>query len=524
MKNIYLICSLLFFVSGMTACYDDDSTLGTKAVPEIEIGELRDTAIVSYSGNTLKVIPNVVTDYPEETLSYAWYYYSGADNSNMEEGLKDGYRTRKISESRDLSYEVNLPSGTYTFILEVTSGVNNYVRMESMKVSVTTPFSGCFYVLKETADGNTDLDLLDAGRMNENILTEMTGAPMKGKPVNMNYIFNQSYLDNESLDYETTKAMYLFSEEDTRVFETENFSEIFNRNNLFYDGLQSGERPLTVFNALVMVLLTDKGFYFSQPGDLTPCSGRYGMPIGVGGSKHVQGMGMIMGMMSYVFWSEAEHHLYFTDFNGQGSTLLEYDLPEGVSESNLDCIASGMNMVGDNERVWFLTEDATTHNRYLIILEGGASEVTEVRRLDASLNLAQADIIAGNALSSTVIYAVKDNALWAYNLVTANEFEIPLPGIASGETISYVSNQYMNADQVNDQSSNFDDLTVATYNNGKYKLYIYNELSGGAPQKAVTPYEGTGRIQSVRFASPVSYGSFNFIMPFHSQPIVPLTD
>ena len=82
----------------------------------------------------------------------------------------------------------------------------------------------------------------------------------------------------------------------------------------------------------------------------------------------------------------------------------------------------------------------------------------------------------------------------------------------------------MNADSFSDDSYNFDDLVVGTYDNGKYKLYIYDELSGGAPQKAVTPYEGTGRVQSVRFAAPISYGSFNLIMPFHSQPIVPFTD
>lgn len=524
MKNRYLVGSLLFFLLSMTACYEDDSTWGTETIPDIEIGKFRDTSIVSYNGNKLEVIPDVTTTYPDETLSYAWYYYSGADNSSLEEGLKDGYRTRRICETKDLSYEVNLPSGTYTFILEVKTSMNSYVRTESMKVSVTTPFSGCFYVLKETADGNTELDLLNAGEMTVNVLTEMTGAPMKGKPVNMNYIFNQSYLDDESLDYKATKAMYLFSEEDTRVFETENFREVLNRNTLFYEGVQSDEHPRTVLNALVMVLLTDKGFYTSQPADFSSCSGKYGMPIGVGGSKHVQGMGMIMGMMSFVFWSEAEHHLYFTDFNGQGSTLLEYELPENVAEANLSCVGSGQNVVGDNERVWFLTEDAATGKRYLLILEGGASAVTEVRSLDASLNIAQADIIAGNGLSSTVIYAVNDNVLWAYDLVTAKEFEIPLPGVSSGETISYVSNQYMNADSFSDDSYNFDDLVVGTYDNGKYKLYIYDELSGGAPQRAVIPYEGTGRVQSVRFATPISYGSFNLIMPFHSQPIMPFTD
>ena len=74
MKNRYLFICLLTIL-GLIGCFEDDSTLGTKSVPDITIAELADTAIVSYSGNILNVNPEVETLYPESELSYAWYYY-----------------------------------------------------------------------------------------------------------------------------------------------------------------------------------------------------------------------------------------------------------------------------------------------------------------------------------------------------------------------------------------------------------------------------------------------------------------
>ena len=61
MKNLLANILLLFFAASLTSCFDDDSTLGTIDVPDIEIGELRDTIIVSYVGNILHVSPEVTT-------------------------------------------------------------------------------------------------------------------------------------------------------------------------------------------------------------------------------------------------------------------------------------------------------------------------------------------------------------------------------------------------------------------------------------------------------------------------------
>lgn len=523
MKQLYGLCVWTVFLFAMTACYEDDSTLGTKTVADIEIGELRDTSVVAYAGQKLEISPDVKTAYPPEALSYAWYYYMNNNNIDSEtEG--EGYRENRISETKDLSYEVNLPSGTYTFVFEVTSAENNYVRTQKMKVLVSTEFVGRFYVLKETADGRSELDLIKGTKVNPDVITKVSGAPLEGAPVNLSYIFNQGYRDEETQQAKGARAMYVFTDKDCRVYNTEDMAEILNTRTLFYGGIGEGEVPCVAFNALVMMMLTNKGFYYTQPYDPgigAEGAGSYGLATGPGGSRFMVAMGF--GMTGYVYWSEAEHHLHMTDFNGGAPTALTYDMPAGVKEADLSCIAAGQNYVGGVETNWFLTKQSVTGDRYLYLLDR-AQQVTEIRRLDASLHIAQADVVAAKGLKASVIYAIHDNTLWYYDWIHNTEDKVPLPGIDSGETLAYVSNQFLQVENTwaTDFSSDFDNLIVGTQQGDSYKLYFYDDVVGAMPQKAVEPAVGTGKVKSVRFAAPVSLDCFTLALP--SGPVFPLCD
>lgn len=109
----YIILSVLFTLFGLVSCYDDDSSLGTKNIGDITIGTLEDASIISYSGNKLIREPEIETTYPDDQLTYAWYIYK--------EDQDKGFRTNKIDSVKNLSYEVNLPAGSYTIIFEATA-------------------------------------------------------------------------------------------------------------------------------------------------------------------------------------------------------------------------------------------------------------------------------------------------------------------------------------------------------------------------------------------------------------------
>ena len=78
----------------------------------------------------------------------------------------------------------------------VISGVAKYAQTT---VSGVTKFSKGYYMLKETSDGNTEMDLhyIDGG-MAENIITNVTGSPLQGKPKTLSYLNDFSYLNEET--------------------------------------------------------------------------------------------------------------------------------------------------------------------------------------------------------------------------------------------------------------------------------------------------------------------------------------
>ena len=212
----------------MTACFDDDSTLGTIDVPGIEIGELRDTLITSYVGNVLHVSPEVTTAYPESDLTYAWYYYQNV-SSGTSNDLEDGFRTNKIADTKDLDYEVNLSTGSYTLVLEVTSKTNNYSATATMTLTTVTSFSNGFYILKETADGNTEVDLLATDGLIEGLMSNVLGEPLAGAPLNLSITYNHPYINPDDLQMGATSMLHVFSEGDYHSFRTEDMLETFNR-------------------------------------------------------------------------------------------------------------------------------------------------------------------------------------------------------------------------------------------------------------------------------------------------------
>ena len=291
-KTIFYI--LMCLALGMAACFDDDSTLGKDFIPDIEIGELKDTAMVSYSGHVLEVTPEVNTRYTEDQLAYAWYIYNSAGTTTTGEAA-DGYQKEKIGDGKTLRYEVNLPSGAYTLVFEATAVEYGYVRTASMQMSVSTNFSKGFYILKSTEDGKTDLDLATKEGLSEDLMTNMLGAPLEGTPLNMSVVYGQCYIDDATQEMAYDKVLNLFTEKDYRGFRTEDMAEVHNRNTIFYESAQDDEVLYGMEQGMMSTFLfTNKGYYGGTPGGkdwfggVTVTTGQHGFPVGSGGSRFIQ--------------------------------------------------------------------------------------------------------------------------------------------------------------------------------------------------------------------------------------------
>lgn len=501
MKNRLFIL-LLLLVFGLTACFDDESSLGTVEVGEIEIKGLPEKeSIISYNGKVLRVSPDVKAGYPESEMKYAWYIYGGSFEQ------KSDYRAYPIGEAKELAYEVNLPSGSYTIVFEATAP-NSYTQTATFSLAVSTPFSQGFYILKETADGNTELDLLTDDGLVSNLMESLLGAPIAGKPVGLSVIYDNWYIDEADLEMKADNMVHIFTEQDYRAFRTEDMYRTFSRENLMFEPIPADE----VFNAAMMdangiIYLSNKGFYRSSKGI---SSGKLGVPEIEGGSKFIQSLGA--GSAATVFWNEETHSLCEMSTGDLAEEDIwtgeaYYELPSGIHPEDLECIASGMNYAVLGDVAWFLCQDRNSGKR--LLFQVTAEELAfmwysinvDVRTIVSGKHLATGNVIAGNGLDASVIYVSDNNELYLYDLETGEETPFTLQGLAGD--ITYMSNNFLNCyDWTGPLDGNFNYLMVATRTDNGYKLYFYDKLVGGIPTgEAKQTIEGTGTVKGVRYLS-----------------------
>lgn len=519
-KAIITACLATIFT--LCGCYDDGTTLGNNSVGDIIIGELADQSVVSYTGTKLEIAPQVDSDYPESDLTYAWYFYNNGSGTQ-----ESGYRENKIADTKNLDYEVRLPSGAYTFVFEVTSKSNQYSQTATMNVSVSTPFSKGFYILKETADGQTELDFYN-GTQSIDLMKQITGQPLSGKPENIAVIYNGEYIDTETNTPSSGNILNICTQDGSyKGFRTEDMKEVLNNTNLFYSGdMPANERPYNFVKSMFL------SFYFSNTGvryaslngelGSDPGSGKLGYPVDNCSSINVQ---VIDYGMNIAYWNNTSHNIKVIDYNCTMATPLDYydntgQLANNAYPSDLECISSGNNTMGGITTTYFLCEQPSSGDRYLFLLTS-SMQIDQIIKIDPSTHLAKSKVIAGNGLTASYIYCAENDKLYAYSWQTGSEEEVVLPGITNGEEINYISNQYLNMGMFADQSMNFNNLIIGTQKDGSYTLYFYHEddMTGGMP--TTEPSEkisGTGSVKAVRFLSPIAFTGMDIVSMMDAYP------
>lgn len=508
--TIWAAFSLL--LAGWTSCVDDTSSLGGGNAPEIIITGMdpeKAVEINSYTGVNLKDVikPQVSANIPEDRLSYAWYLFSTAE-------AEGNYRDFLISSEKEPDYEINLKTGSYEVVFEVTSVADGYTQIATATLNASTTFSRGFYILKETPGGTTELDLYSSGLYMPDLMEQMLGAPLAGKPYNLCTYYNGEYINPDNNETDCANFVYVFTEDKIiRGFRAEDMLNVWDNGNLLYSGpMDADEQPSTFFRTMFChAYVTGKGIYSIMSGDggwMPYGSGRYGYPtVSVSGSKFVQ---EAEGGMYYVFWSDADHKLYSTDYNVMTSEEVTLKDATGVPvpdayPDDLECIASGKNYLAGTSTLFFLCQQPSTGDRYLFLLHGSSS-ISQIVRLDPSSHLARATSVSANGLTAAYIYCIDGGRLCVYGLNDGREQEVDLPGIPAGEAVTFVSNQWLNLAYVS-EDYNFDDLIVGTQSGDTYKLYFYESdcVSSGVPvEEPSFTVTGTGKVKAVRFLAPVS--------------------
>ncbi len=104
-----------------------------------------------------------------------------------------GFRTNKIDSVKNLSYESKFAGRKLHDYFEATATANGYAATAEMKLSVSTTFSQGFYILKETADGNTELDVYTQNGLVSDLLASTQGEALSGSPRNLSVGYSQAF-------------------------------------------------------------------------------------------------------------------------------------------------------------------------------------------------------------------------------------------------------------------------------------------------------------------------------------------
>lgn len=504
---IYIICVL--GTSLLASCFDDDSTLGTNDVSDIEVSGIQSSyKATAFVGEHLKISPEVTTGYSD--MSYEWLLLNSKTGTITDDG--DTIKPVIIGTNKDLDYEVATAPGNYQLRFVAKSLSNDYTSYTAASFTVSTNFSQGFYIMKETQDGNTELDLINNNnQLSEDLMTGVKGGPLKGAPRRMDINYNMYYVNPDNDEMEPTNGVTITTEDnDIIVSRSSDLQTIFDRSSLLFDDMPADEKPYGI-------LLTEmRQQYYSSNGVracdasssmmASPNTGKFGMPINniCCSPYYVQDIGAYGGG---VVWDEKDHSLYALGFRGDASALTYEDMTGDdvtQNQTDWDCLMAGFNFVNNEASCLFVLNNEQDGSRRLYTTTSTFAGVylSGCHTFRAGSAMSTATAYSVNAVTAKYLYGVSGGKLYAclFDEDGLPETQLNPQGIGSDETISYVGNQFWSS--VMGIGEDFNYLIVGTQKGNQYKLYFYKTVGGAPDGDPVMTFSGTGTVKSVKYLNP----------------------
>lgn len=482
---------------GVTACYEDESSYANLKLNDIVIEETYEETytVESFAGQYLDIPLTISGGFQPDELTYEWKLTDPLEDKYN----KEDYEPLVIGTDKDLHYEVNLKPGTYHVTCQVTSAEYGYAASFMTQLITKTSFSQGFYILKETAGGDTELDFFNTEKaaLNSNILAT-TGNCMKGKPGTLSISYANCYVnENDEADGANLINVSTLSG-DYKGMRSLDLRCVSTRENLCYEEMADGEYVIGQYRGMLNNwLITNCGFRGTYAADVMPSKGFYGVVSGEGASQFFT---YDYGCMTHYLWDETHHHLISIDFSGGISDLM----PAIANRTEYECLSAGLNL--PQNVVTYLFKDNEKGTKVLYQLN--SIDVMDEYEADLESHLAKGNLYTTNARQAAIMYVVDGGKLYAHSLQDHSELEYQLKGLPAGTDICYISNQYLYEANGN---AVFDYLVIGSQNGSKYTLYMYETLGGVPNGTPVRVIEGEGKLKSVRYlALSASPGGFPY--------------
>lgn len=521
MKHLTKYLCMAATIGLLTACFSDDSTpLDDVDVNEISVTGLEENYVMtSYVGEHLTINPTI-EGYKDSELEYQWLLIN--EKTGTEDSNGDKIEPVVLGTDKNLDYEVNLAPGNYQIRLYTTVKATGLQLISYASLAIQTEFSQGFYILKETADGNTELDLVTKDfDMAPNLLEATQGEAMTGKPVNLCQNYNMYCINPDNDEMESVTALTVTTDQKGfKVMRTTDLKQIFNKENIIFDPMDANEQVYGINQAsYYSIMFTSAGIYMTDAdgGFSGPTAGMFGMPeVEMSCSPYyvidfaTNGGGSV--------WDPESHSLTAFDYNLQASPLIRTDRTGAdvtQNQTNYECLHCGFNCINNKSRHVYIMKDVTTGNRYIYLTTLYRRNTYLGSYDQLSGHMATASCYATNGKSATYTYCLDGGKVYACNLSTGNyeEVELQLQGIASGENIVYIANQFWN--DAYSQDEPFDYFIVGTQNGQNYKLYFYETIGGVPTGEPVKTVSGTGTVKKVRYMS-ATFNRYNWMFGNHA--------
>lgn len=509
MKKNYLLFSLLLMA--FTSCFEDEGNYDYKEVSDITINGIQKSYLVySYVGEKLEIPATVQSGYTD--LEYAWYIWDPSKSASTS-GEKEKKEMTLIGTDKDLSYEVNLPPMNYKVMLEVKSKSTGYASTVVTDVEISTTFLRGFYILKETADGNSELDFYhqDGEPLLENVLASTGQEAMSGKPLSLGICYAQGYINAATNEVSKCNTVAVTTKnKEIAFFSTEDMTKLHDNSNVVYGGLEPGETPYWAFTTpWTNCFLSSRGATVSYPSDVMASSGTFGTQSGTGGSVYATPADDGGSGGTTMYWNQEDQCIDYVfgmwmGHDGRG------DYKNGAFPTEgMECLMMGASVSTDPSYCYLLLKDRDG-KKYLYESSISKMETVDRIELDPSSKLANATCYTTNMWTASYLYYIYENQLYAYNLPERKEGDRPLAlqGFDSSEQITYLSYKWVNCFKDAAAGLNFTYLVVGTQKGNSYKIYMYN-IAGGEPRELVRTIEGEGKLHSVKYVTPQFYTNFN---------------
>lgn len=488
-RSIILIFLASVFI---TSCYIDKGNYDYTEISDIEISGIETSYTKVSAVDTLKINPVIASSYGDN-FEYTWVLFDSQVKGDT------------IGKEKNLKYFVTKGVGSYTIFFYAKSKSNGYFVHESTSLTVGTLFTRGHYILKEDASGNTDMDLLlDDGRLISNILLNTQGSALSGKPRSMGILYAKQFLDPDLLTKVNSHCLGIVTyNKKVSVLRASDMRQLFTHSTMFFE--ETDDTPYKFLTGSeANIYLSSNGSYASSVAYVgAPSTGKLGFPSGESGGSDFWALSPLLEGM--VYWDETKSRFLWSNYIGDANVFTDDVHP--TSNLNYECLFMG----NYKNVVYSLFRDKSNSARLVLYRITTSSysaspKVEKVVEIAPSSKMHDANLFASNQYTADILYFVNNNKLYYYDAVNNVEYELAAAGLPASETITFISNR-----QYTIGTPNFDYLTIGTYNNGTYKLYMYNMIGGlpnGAPVRTTS---GTGKIKETHYLG-TSYSDYDLLM------------